>query len=107
MIKLANTLLITLTGSLIFTTNVKAERYGTRAHRNALQAITIGNSTSIPLCDTRGCPTGNNTGIQLILETRREFEMMHPEIEVINQHETYETSSGIYSTLWLEHRKKK
>jgi hypothetical protein len=86
-----------------------SERYGTPVTRSLKDAITLGNSTCIPLEKTFGY-AGKNIGlvddekheaIKLILEIKKAFEETHPELKIINWRHTYDR--GTFQHLWIDH----
>lgn len=93
-------LLATLATTLLFlaSANVHAERYGTPVTRNLANAITVGNTTCIPLFNNDG---GNPGKERLVLDIKNAFAIKHPELKIIGSHETY--SYGTFVYIWIDH----
>ncbi|HBI34336.1 MAG TPA: hypothetical protein DEA43_01710 [Candidatus Moranbacteria bacterium] len=105
-------ILVTLIMASIFfaSLDVRAERYGTTVTRNLANAITVGNTTSIPLYNDHSVRVGlsNQDDLKIaktILEIKNAFMEKHPELKITGWHETYDRGSFMF--LWIDHEPRK
>ena len=91
-----------------------AERYGTVITRNLSRAITVGNSTCIPLwvdrIDTGLWIPADDSGVKSILEIKDAFSKAHPELRITGSHETYHFNKhgdGFFKYIWIDHEPRK
>lgn len=77
------------------------------AQRYAMQAITVGNSTVIPLCanDKYNLTIDNLSNLGIVLEVKEAYRDMHPELQITNTHET--VTDGKILFIWIDHKPRK